>query len=237
MTEAWQKFPDSPELLELREQALLAARTLPVELDDIWGHVTCRLPEEFGGGFLLKHLRIPARGIDPDEVMVYDEDGRRLFGTQRDPWEIPLYTATYRHRPDVQSVIHTHPPVATAIASAGRTIHAIGHEGLEFGDGLPVFQGDIIDTDDLGEGMARALGSAPACLLKGHGAVVVGESIPHAAVSSLYLERTAKQLVAAATVGQPEVLPKHIGDHIVERRRGEKAPLLWRYLEWRATGR
>jgi L-fuculose-phosphate aldolase len=200
-------------------------------LDDIWGHVTVRLPD--GSGFLLKHLRIPARGIDPDEVMAFDYDGRPLRGRQEPPWEIPLYTSVFRHRPDVQSVVHVHPPVATALATAGATIHAVSHEGLEFGAGLPVFAGDIIDTQCLGEGVAQALGDAVGCMLKGHGAVLVGASVRHATVSALYLERTAKQIVWASSVGRPEVLPGRIASHIADRRAGAE-PLLWRYLEWKS---
>lgn len=223
---------DSDEIRALRDEVLFSARVLADELSDIWGHVTVRLPENQGDGFLLKHLRIPARGVDPDEVMVFDYQGRRLSGTQKDPWEIPLYTAVYAKRPDVRSVIHVHPPVATALATTGRPIHAVTHEGLEFGDGLPVFAGDVIDTDELAQGMTAALGESRACMLKGHGAVLVATTVPEATVSAIYLERTAKQLVWASSVGTPEVLPARIRDHIVGRR-GTDEPQLWRYLQWR----
>lgn len=222
--------PDPTDRDILTSDVLFAARVLADGLDDIWGHVTCRLPD--GTGFLLKHLRIPALGIDPDEVMAFDYQGRPLMGAQGSPWEIPLYTSVYRHRPDVQSVIHVHPPVATALATAGRTIHAVSHEGLEFGDAVPVFRGDIIDSEELGEGLAETLGAGPACMLKGHGAVLVGPSVRHATVSALYLERTAKQIVWASSVGRPEVLPEPIRTHITDLRAGAD-PLLWRYMEWR----
>lgn len=226
------RSPDA-ELDGLQVDALFAARALVNELDDIWGHVTCRLPD--GSGFLLKHLRIPARGFDPDEIMTFDYSGRRLTGSQKDPWEIPLYTAAYRSRPDVQSVIHIHPPVATALSTTGQAIYALTHEGLEFGDGLPVFDGDLIDTDELGELAAAALGSSPACVLKGHGAIVAGTTIRQATTRSIALERTARQIVWASSVGRPQVLPQRIRDHINAKRAGAE-PEVWRYLEW-ASGR
>jgi L-fuculose-phosphate aldolase len=222
----------SPELSSLRDDVRFAARVLAEELSDIWGHVTVRLPENEVEGFLLKHLRIPGPGIHPDEVMVFDYQGRKISGDQDDPWEIPLYTSVYRARPDARSVIHVHPPVATALATTGRAIHAVSHEGLELGDGIAIFDGDIIDTDELGDGVAKVLGDGPACMLKGHGAVIVGRSVPHATVLALYLERTASQLVWAASVGTPEVLPARIRDHILQRR-GNDEPQLWRYLQWR----
>ena len=217
---------------ELRSQVLFGARVLAAKLDDVWGHVTVRFSDpELGEGFLLKHLRIPSLPVDPDEVMAFGYDGMRLQGTQDDPWEVPLYTATYAARPEVNAVVHVHPPVATALASAGATIHAASHEGLEFGDGLPSFGGEVIDTTELGAGMASTLGSHPGCMLRGHGAVLVGAGVPEAVVRAIYLERTAKQLVWASAVGTAAVLPKTIGDHITSRRAGA-TPQLWRYLQW-----
>ncbi|HEX2767315.1 MAG TPA: class II aldolase/adducin family protein [Candidatus Limnocylindria bacterium] len=223
---------------QLRSQVLLAARELARRLDDVWGHVTCRIPDGGDGspGFYLKHLRIP-RGGDPDHVNAFGYDGRAIDGGHEIPWEIPLYTQVYAARPDVQSVIHIHPPVATAISTAGHPIHAVTHEGLEFGEGLPVYSGEIVGDNVVGDNVADTLGSGPACMLKGHGAVVVGTSVPDATVRAIYLERTAKQLVWASSFGGAEVLPQEIRDDIESRRAGdERPPALWRYIEWTTTG-
>lgn len=220
----------------LEHDVVFAARTLATELNDVWGHVTVRVGESHGGGFLLKHLRVPPASIDPDEVMHYSLAGARLSGEQNDPWEIPLYTAVYKARPDVSSVIHIHPPVATALSAAGATLHAISHEGLEFGDGLPTFSGHIIDNDDLASRMVEVLGNAAGCMLRGHGAVVVGTTLPDAFTKAIYLERTARQTVWASTVGTPAILPEDIREHITARR-GDQEPPLWRYMQWRYLAR
>jgi L-fuculose-phosphate aldolase len=223
---------------QLRSQVLLAARELARRLDDVWGHVTCRVPDagDASPGFYLKHLRIP-RGGDPDQVNTFGYDGTAIDGGHEIPWEIPLYTQVYAARPDVQSVIHIHPPVATAISTAGHVIHAVSHEGLEFGEGLPVYSGEIVGDPAVGDNVADTLGAGAACMLKGHGAVVVGTSVPDATVRAIYLERTAKQLVWASSFGGAEVLPKVIRDDIESRRAGdERPPALWRYIEWTATG-
>lgn len=229
-----EKGSPSERVAALEQEVLFGARALAEQVGDIWGHVTCRLPEgDPRKGFLLKHLRIPPPPIDPDEVMVYDDDGRRLAGTQSDPWEVPLYTAVFRARPDVQAVVHFHPPVATALSTTGHVIHAVTHEGWEFGDGIPAFSGEVIDTDELGVRMVAVLRQHHACMLKGHGAVVVGRSVPDVIVKAIYLERTAKQLVWASALGTPEVLPPHIGAHLDELRGPAHHPQLWDYLRWR----
>jgi ribulose-5-phosphate 4-epimerase/fuculose-1-phosphate aldolase len=223
----------SAELAALEQQVLFGARVLAEQVGDIWGHVTCRLPDaDPRRGFLLKHLRIPPPPIDPDEVMVYDYDGRKLVGTQGDPWEVPLYTAVFRARPEVSAVVHFHPPVATALSTAGQTIHAVTHEGWEFGDGIPAFSGEVIDTNELGAKMAAVLQRHHACMLEGHGAVVVGRDVPDVIVKAIYLERTAKQIVWASSVGKPKVLPRHIGKHLDELRGPKHHPQLWDYLRW-----
>jgi L-fuculose-phosphate aldolase len=223
---------------KLRTQVLLGARELARRLDDVWGHVTCRIPDGSSAspGFYLKHLRIP-RGGDPDHVNAFGYDGTAIDGGHEIPWEIPLYTQIYAARPDVQSVIHIHPPVATAISTAGQVIHAVSHEGLEFGEGLPVYSGEIVGDPVVGDNVAETLGAGSACMLKGHGAVVIGTSVPDATVRAIYLERTAQQLVWASTFGGAEVLPKEIRDDIESRRAGDdRPPALWRYIEWTETG-
>lgn len=219
---------------ELQAEVLLAARELARRLDDVWGHVTCRIPGDgsVSPGFFLKHLRIP-RGGDPDRVNTFGYDGGAIDGGSEIPWEIPLYTQVYAARPDVQSVIHIHPPVATALSTAGQVIHAVSHEGLEFGDGLPVHSGEIVGSRSQGDSVADTLGAGLACMLKGHGAVVVGSSVPDAAVRAIYLERTAKQLIWASSFGGAELLPKAIREDIEQRRSGDtRPPALWRYIEW-----
>lgn len=223
-------------LADLEQQVLFGARVLPDQINDIWGHVTARLPEDDDRqGFLLKHLRISPPPSDPDELMVFDYHGRKLQGSQEDPWEIPIYTAVYRARPDVHSVIHVHPPVATALTTAGQTIHAVSHEGWEFGEGLPAISGEMVDNDEHSAKMAAALGQQHACMLRGHGAVIVGTSVPDAVVKTIYLERTAKQMVWASNFGTPDVLPEHIRSYLDRRRGPNHIPLLWNYLLWKSS--
>jgi L-fuculose-phosphate aldolase len=159
--------------------------------------------------------------------MMFDYDGKLLEGERRVPWELPLYTAIFKTRPDVQSVIHTHPLVATALTMAGKTVFAITHQSAPFEHGIPIFGGDMVNTQELGEGLAETLGKRPAALLKGHGAVVVGSSIAHAVQSTLYLEQAAQQQIWAATLGTPEVLDQRLIDFHKSLPPGDGGLALW----------
>ncbi len=215
------------EMERLRQQVLFGARWLAREIGDIFGHVSARLPAGYGReGFLLKHLRIPPKPVDPDEIMVFDLEGNLLEGTQDLPKEVPLYTNVYRARPDVNSVVHIHPPVATALTMAGKTVFPINQTSQRFRGPLPVFRGNLISDDQIGGEMARVLGNGRAVMLQGHGAVIVGVDVPDAVVSAYYLEQAAKMQVWAACVGTPQMLPKELLEE------NEVANFLWRYQEW-----
>jgi ribulose-5-phosphate 4-epimerase/fuculose-1-phosphate aldolase len=217
----------SDEEQRLREQILFGARWLPREIGDIFGHVTVRLPASSGrAGFMMKHLRVPPKPIDPDEIMVWDPDGNLLEGTQDRPKEVPLYTSIYRARPDVQSIVHIHPPVATALTMAGKTVFPINQTSQRFQGPLKVFRGNLIGDDQIGGELAEALGDSRAIMLQGHGAVIVGDNVPCAVVSAHYLEMAAKMQVWAGSVGTPQMLPPEL---IAEN---EVANFLWRYQEW-----
>lgn len=138
--------------------------------------------------------------------MVFDYDGNLLEGERIIPWEIPIYVEIFKTRPNVESVIHTHPHAAVGLSMGGKTIYAISQQTWRFGHGIPVFPGDFINTAELGADLAKALGDGPAVLLKGHGAVTVGQNIGDAVQNTLFLEQAAKQQIWAATVGQAEML-------------------------------
>jgi len=196
------------EVDQLCEELRFGTRMLFRELGDPWGHIAVRLPKSYGrSGFYLKHVRVgPSRSMDPEAIMVFDYDGNVVEGERRIPWEIPLYTSVFKARPDVGSVIHTHPHVATALSMAGKTVFAITHQSVQFEHGIPIFPGDLVNTNELGEGVAKSLANWPAVLLKGHGAVAVGDCIGSAVQNTLYLEQAARQQIWAATLGTPEVL-------------------------------
>ena len=198
------------DVLELEEQCRMGALFLWQELRDLYGHVACRLPS--GDGFMLKFVRAGAArgGQDPSEVQVYDYDGKKISGNLGNPAELPLYTEIFRRRPDAKSVVHAHPHVATALSTTGKTVYALCHQSVAFGTGIPLFQGDMIDSVEIGSALAEALGQGFAVLLKGHGVAVVGPSVGGAVSTCLYLEQAAEQQILASTVGTPEQLPAHL---------------------------
>jgi L-fuculose-phosphate aldolase len=219
---------------QLRRNCFLGARFLWRELREIYGHVSVRLPDN--RGFLLMMARVPGGPIDPDEVLMFDYEGNKLGGETPTPYEITLHTEIFRKRADVHSIVHSHPHMATALSTVGKTVYAITQQSKVFGTGVPVFKGDFITDPEIGIELAGCLGDHAAALMKGHGCVTVGANVPDAVANVLYLEQAAKQQIWAASLGgTPELLPPHILEHRFPEERVKNnlgTNNLWRQLVW-----
>ena len=220
---------NSLDLETLKHQVRFGARSLRRKLNDIWGHVSARLPVASGqDGFMLAHLRIPFKPAPPDELYSFDYQGRLLEGKGQVPWEVPLYTSIYRARPDVGSVVHVHPPLTIALGVSGQTIRAVHQLSACFSAGVPTFGGELINSEELGNRVAETLGDRRAILLVGHGAITVGADVPEAVTTALLMEETARIQLLAGAAGEVQTLPPGILNPDIR----SAARFIWRFLEW-----
>src|SRR5678816_4175089 len=80
------------------------------------GNISARLGDER----LITTPKSVSKGfMTPDMMVIVDYDGRKVSG-ERDPSsELPMHLEIYRNRPDINAVVHAHPPLATGFAVAG----------------------------------------------------------------------------------------------------------------------
>ena len=202
---------DIPVMTELEAREKLIAAGLILDAADqgdlTRGHVSVRMPGD-PTHFLMKPH---SRGLDEitlDNIVVCNLAGEKVGGSGRRHSEVYIHSEIYKARPDVMSVIHTHPTHAVALSATGRPVLPISQPGVAFADGVPYFTEtiDLIRTQDMGLGVARALGPHKAVLLRNHGVAVVGACIEEATVLALLLEDACKiQLLAQASGGVGEV--------------------------------
>ena len=202
---------DIPVMTELEAREKLIAAGLILDAADqgdlTRGHVSVRMPGD-PTHFLMKPH---SRGLDEitlDNIVVCNLAGEKVGGSGRRHSEVYIHSEIYKLRPDVMSVIHTHPTHAVALSATGRPVLPISQPGVAFADGVPYFTEtiDLIRTQDMGLGVARALGPHKAVLLRNHGVAVVGACIEEATVLALLLEDACKiQLLAQASGGVGEV--------------------------------
>ncbi|HUT20952.1 MAG TPA: class II aldolase/adducin family protein, partial [Anaerolineae bacterium] len=114
----------------------------------------------------------------------------------------------YRHRPDVNGIVHTHSPYATAFAAVGRSIPVcLTAIADEFGGPIPCAGFALIGGDEIGEQVVSHIGSSPAVLLRQHGVFTVGDSVEAAVKAAVMVEDVARTVWLATQLGQPEEIP------------------------------
>ncbi len=189
-------------------------------LVDYHGHVSARIPGT--SSILIKPVLRPHNQIRPKDILTVDMDAYmsanrsewspdqrqgRVIDAPVPPRETMLHVAMYQARPDVASVVHTHQLVATSVGVGNVPIKPLYNQAVPFAPETPIFPDPkLITTIEDGSAVATCLGDRTAVLLRGHGVVVVGESIDHAVSNTIYLERTAIMTVIARLVGEPTVL-------------------------------
>jgi L-fuculose-phosphate aldolase len=139
----------------------------------------------------------------PERMVLVDRDLITLSGEGKANPATRFHLWIYRARPDIQAIVHTHPPYASTLAAAAQSL-AIGHmdSAMLFDDCafLPEWPGVPV-ADREGEIIAGALGSRSAIILAHHGMLTAGRSVQEAAVLAVTVERSARIQVRAAALG------------------------------------
>lgn len=202
-------------LTQIEEDLGIACAILEWESGDIFGHVGTRLPD--GSGIACKAFR-PASVDEADWRVHFDWDAKKISGTGSPPMEWPMYTEIFATRPDVQAISHTHMPACIALSLANIDIGPIHMQSARFPETIPTYPRPIHIKDRAeGQALAEALGPHKAVMIKGHGVVGVGASIDEACMNNLYMERTAKIMGLARTLGFQSAAPEFVADMIGSR--------------------
>ncbi|HVB55423.1 MAG TPA: class II aldolase/adducin family protein [Candidatus Acidoferrales bacterium] len=181
------------------------------EIVDGYGHVSVRDPQN-PNQFLMARAIAPAL-VTRADILTYDLDSNPLNSNGADVYsERFIHGETYRARPDVIAVIHSHALELIPFGVTGVILRPIYHMGSFIGPGVPIFEirtareandnSMLIHTASLANALARTLGSHPAALIRGHGAVIVGSSLGQTVARSVYLVENASMQAKAMALGQ-----------------------------------
>jgi L-fuculose-phosphate aldolase len=147
------------------------------------------------------------RNLRASDFVLCDMEGRKVSGAASPTSEILMHVAVYKGRPDVNSVIHAHPPTATAFAAA-----SIPLTGLVLPE-LVVLLGPIAlvpyvtpGTADLGKSLEPYLQHHQGFLLENHGALSVGKNLRQAGQRMELIEEYARVSVVVRQIGKPFAL-------------------------------
>ena len=146
--------------------------------------------------------------VTDDDLVVVDRHGALARGTGRPTSELRMHLACYDARPDVQAVIHAHPPTCIAFTIAGVTLArcVLPEVVLTLGT-VPTLPYDTTGTRALAERVGQAVANHDAMMLDRHGAVCVGTSVLDAFCKLETLEHMAHIMKAAHALGAIRDLP------------------------------
>ena len=149
----------------------------------------------------------PYMEMTPEDVMVIDLDGNILEGPHKPSSEWRLHAEVYRAKENVNAVVHTHSPYATAFSINNLPIPVVLYEIVYFlGGDIPCAEGAIPGTKAVGENCVKVLNDRYGCLMGNHGTLAIGDTLARAYTRALYIEDAAKAYSLALSHGPVRVI-------------------------------
>ena len=185
------------------------------------GNISARVP---GADLLvIKPSGVSYDELTPESMVVTTLDGEVVDGDFAPSSDTDAHAYVYRAMPEVNGVVHTHSPYATAWAARGEPIPCVlTAMADEFGGEIPVGPFALIGSDDIGRGIVATLTGhrSPAVLMRNHGVFTIGPSARAAVKAAVMCEDVARTVHIARTGGEPvPIEPRHI-DALYERYQG-----------------
>jgi HCOMODA/2-hydroxy-3-carboxy-muconic semialdehyde decarboxylase len=200
----------TPQTPSQAEDLAIANRILANEgVVDGYGHVSVRMAGN-PAHFLLARSMAPAL-VTAEDIFEYDLDAKPVRGNPASYLERFIHSEIYKARPDVNAVVHDHSPGVVPFSISGVPLRPVYHMAAFVGQGVPVFEirsvtqnsNMLVNDAARARGLAQTLGSKPAALLRGHGAVTVGPTLLQAVARAVYLDLNARLQIQAMSLGQP----------------------------------
>ena len=188
------------DLRALRDDVATANRILErMGLSRAFGHASARVPGT--NTFLLPTRRSPGLA-QSDNLLVIDTEGRIVEGDGEPNSEFWIHARIYAARTDVGGVVHAHPDACVCLTQIGEPHRVVHNQGAIFAAGVPEYSAiGLIRSRELGEQLARVLGSRGAVMMRAHGITTAYENVRKATVAACYLEESATlqlRMLAAA---------------------------------------
>lgn len=157
------------------------------------GHTSMRHPGNTAR-FLMSRSLAPASQT-ADDIMEFDLDCNAIDPKGRNGFlERYLHGEIYKKRPDVMAIAHSHSPSVIAFGLSHVPMRAMYHNAAFLAAGVPVFDirekfgatDIVISTQEKGAALAETLADKPVALLRAHGMVAVGPTLPVAIFRAIF---------------------------------------------------
>lgn len=157
------------------------------------------------------HVLLTASGarfadLTPEQLVLIDADGVPVVGDGRPSSEVALHLETYRRRPDVGAVVHTHGRHAVALSTVADVVPALHYYCLDLGGPVPVAEYRTFGTAELADVTTGRLGERGGVVMAQHGSLTVGADLAAASARAELLEWLCEVALLALAAGTPRSL-------------------------------
>ena len=173
----------------------------------IYNHITLRIPDSVTGGrkqFLINPFGLHYSEVRASNLLKIDLQGNKL---EESPWPVnpagfTVHSAIHDHLPDAHCVMHTHTTsgLAVACSQAGLAQNNFYSAQLHGMVAYHDFEGITVHADEAPR-LLKNLGNKPAIILRNHGLLTWGKTLPLAFVRLWTLQRACDVQVAQAALG------------------------------------
>ena len=183
----------------------------------IYNHITVKLPEE-EGAFLINPYGLHFSEVTASNLVKIDIDGAKL---DDNPYPVNLagfvqHALFHKHLPDAHCIMHTHTTAGMAVSSVEGGLRPINFYACNFAGQIAYhdFEGVTVRSEE-GERLLEHLGSKRLMLLRNHGILAMGRTLPEAFIKHWALQRACEIQVATMSMGVPplEVPPEVVAVH------------------------
>ncbi len=176
------------------------------------------------GGMLITPTSTPYEGMQPAQIVFVNPDGSCDAG-QRPSSEWRFHRDILKARPEVNAVVHAHPPYATMLAIMGLSIPPVHYMiACAGGDTIRCAPYATFGTEQLSAHAVAALEDRSACLLAHHGMIAIGPSLSRAMWLAVEVETLARQYHGCLQIGTPPLLSKAEIENVRARMAGYGPP-------------
>lgn len=180
--------------------------------ESIYNHISVKVPGE-EGAFLINPFGLLYSEVCASNLVKIDIDGNNLGASQYPVNKAGFVQHSYFHRhvPWAHAICHTHTTATMAVCSLEGGLQPVNFYACNFAGRLAYhdFEGVTVRAEE-GQRLLANLGDKRILMLRNHGPVVLGQSLPEIFVSHWALQRACEVQLATMAAGKPLVVSDNV---------------------------
>jgi len=160
---------------------------------------------------------LPYERMNPDDIVVLDLDSNTREGHLKPSSEYQLHLSLLTQRQDINAVVHTHSPFATAVACLGWDLPSFHYLVAVSGISIPCAPYAIYGSQQLADNVCNVISNGKAVLMANHGLVTVADTLEEAFGIADIVEYLSRIYLQTRAVGQPQLLSEQEMTQVMDK--------------------